>query len=79
MGTKKIYIAEDEPNIRQGVQDFLEDEGYSTEGFENGDALLEKFKTTSADLVILDVVMPGSTGYKVCKEIRKISEDDINE
>lgn len=77
MVTKKIYIAEDQEEIRECVQELLEAEGYITEGFENGDMLLEKFREISPDLVILDIVMPGSTGYKVCKEIRKTSKVPI--
>ena len=74
---KKIYIADDETNIRLGIKTFLEDAGYIVEDFENGDLLIEAFSENPADLVILDVMMPGSNGFVVCKELRKLSHVPI--
>jgi len=74
---KKIYIADDEANIRLGVKTFLENAGYEVEDFETGDSLLAAFTQTPADLIILDVMMPGSNGFVICKEIRKISRVPI--
>jgi len=70
---KKIYIADDETNIRLGIKTFLEGAGYLVEDFETGDLLLEAYKKNPADLIVLDVMMPGSNGFIVCKELRKIS------
>lgn len=70
---KKIYIADDEMNIRMAIKAFLENAGFLVEDFENGDLLLEAFSKNEADLVILDVMMPGSNGFVICKELRKIS------
>ena len=70
---KKIYIADDEKNIRGAIRTFLENSGYIVEDFENGDLLLEAFTEFPADLVILDVMMPGSNGFVICKNLRKIS------
>lgn len=77
MEQKKIYVADDEPNLRKVIEEFLKYDGYITEGFETGDLLLEKFKSDPSDLVILDVMMPGSNGFIVCKELRKISKVPI--
>ena len=74
---KKIYIADDETNIRLGIKTFLENAGYIVDDFESGDLLLEAFSESPADLVILDVMMPGSNGFVVCKELRKISRVPI--
>ena len=74
---KKIYIADDERNIRIGIKTFLENAGYVVEDFENGSLLLEAFADSPADLVILDVMMPGANGFVVCKEIRKTSRVPI--
>ena len=74
---KKIYIADDETNIRLGIKTFLENAGYDVHDFENGDLLMEAFSESPADLVILDVMMPGSNGFVVCKELRKISRVPI--
>jgi len=75
--SKKIYIADDEINIAAAIKTFLESAGYTVEAFETGDLLLEAFWENPADLVILDVMMPGSNGFVVCKEIRKASRVPI--
>ena len=74
---KKVYIADDEKNIRTAIRTFLENAGYIVEDFENGDLLLQSFSECEADLVILDVMMPGSNGFIVCKELRKLSHVPI--
>jgi len=71
--TKRIYIADDEDSIRSAIKTFLESAGFVVEDFETGDLLLEAFTEQPADLVVLDVMMPGSNGFIVCKELRKIS------
>jgi len=70
---KNIYIADDEANIRIAIKTFLENAGYSVKDFENGDLLLSAFDENPADLVVLDVMMPGSNGFVVCKELRQKS------
>ena len=71
---KLIYVADDDNYIREAVKTFLENAGYLVEAFDNGDSLLEAFFTTPADLVVLDVMMPGAhNGFSVCKELRKTS------
>ena len=75
--SKKIYIADDETNIRLGIKAFLENAGYTVEDFETGDLLFATFSENPADLVILDVMMPGSNGFVICKEIRKTSRVPI--
>lgn len=70
---KRIYIADDETNIREAIKTFLVNAGYIVSAFENGDRLLEAFSNQPADLVILDVMMPGSNGFAVCRELRKTS------
>lgn len=70
---KKIYIADDEQNIREAIKTFLESEGYVVTTFETGDKLLQTFMREACDLVILDVMMPGANGFTICSEIRKFS------
>jgi len=74
---KKIYIADDEVNIRLAIKTFLENAGYIVEDFETGDLLLAAFTNSPSDLVITDVMMPGSNGFVVCKELRKTSRVPI--
>jgi len=73
MDEKIIYIAEDEKNIRNLIESFLKKEGYHVSAFETGDALYEIFQQRPADLVILDVMMPGSSGFIICTKLRENS------
>ena len=70
---KRIYIADDDDNIRQIVKTFLASDGYQVEAFPTGDLLLARFREHPCDLAILDVMMPGSDGFAVCTELRAIS------
>lgn len=70
---KLIYAADDEKNIRNLIKSFLEKEGYIVELFENGDKLYENFILKQADLIILDITMPGSDGFSICSKLRQIS------
>jgi len=72
-----IYIAEDEANIRIPLKAFLEKEGYNVIAFENGDLLYDEFIKQTPDLVILDVMMPGSSGFIICTKIRALSQVPI--
>ena len=71
--SKLIYIADDEDNIRNLVKTFLINDGYDVKDFPNGDLLLEEFDKKEADLIILDVMMPGSDGFEICTKLRKKS------
>lgn len=69
--TKRIYFADDEKNIRDLVVPFLEHDGFTVRAFETGDLLLEAYKNQKPDLVILDIMMPGTNGLDVMKSIRQ--------
>lgn len=68
-----IYIADDERNIRDLIKSFLESDGYEVSAFETGDELKSAFDEKPADLVILDIMMPGTDGLTVCKQLREES------
>ncbi len=74
---KKIYIADDDKDIRVLLEIFLKNEGYEVASFNNGDDLYKAFNNEKADLVILDIMMPGSSGLTICQNIRKISSVPI--
>ncbi len=67
----KILIVEDEPNMRLGLKDNLEFEGYDVDIAEDGEVGLDKILNQNYDLVIMDVMMPGMSGFDVCKNVRK--------
>ena len=70
---RRIYIADDDANIRQIIRTFLESDGHAVEEFPTGDLLLARFLESECDLVILDVMMPGPSGFEICTELRKVS------
>ena len=71
----KIFIADDEKNIRDLLGKFLEDTGHEVRLFENGDSLLTELDNSVPDIVVLDVMMPGIDGFTACGRIRKAYPD----
>ena len=67
---KHILIAEDDPNILEGLATLLTSEGHDVATAKNGAEALEKFHRRKPDLLLLDVMMPEKSGYDVCREIR---------
>ena len=74
---KLIYIAEDEKTIRETLKSFLENDGYEVCAFPTGDALLGAFWKRRAELVILDIMMPGTDGLTCCRMIREKEKTPI--
>ena len=72
-----IYIADDEKNIRDLIKSFLESDGYEVSAFETGDELMAVFDEKPADLVILDIMMPGTDGLTLCRKLREESSVPI--
>jgi len=65
-----VLIVDDEYAGRETLQSVLESEGYSLEMAENGLQAIEMAKKIMPDVILLDVMMPGMTGYEVCQHIR---------
>ncbi len=66
----KILIVEDDPHILLGLEEILKSEGYETASCNRGDeavAAVAKFQPT---LIVLDVMLPGASGYDICKSLR---------
>ncbi len=75
MQPAKILVAEDDRNILTGLVDTLESEGYIVTPAADGDAALRMLGADKFDLVLLDIMMPGKSGYDVCRVIRSTDED----
>lgn len=71
----KVLIAEDDRNIRLGLDEILREEGYRTVLAEDGKEALELYLRESPDFLCLDIMMPGLSGYEVCREIRRRDAD----
>ena len=67
-----IMVVEDEQDIREGIRILLKGDGYSVIEAGSGEEALSQMNE-AIDLVILDIMLPGISGLKVCEEIRKVS------
>ncbi|MEW6996921.1 EAL domain-containing protein [Colwelliaceae bacterium BS250] len=67
----KVLICDDDPTYLILMRDTLEASGFEVIEAADGDAALVKFFTMQPDIVLLDVEMPGLSGYEVCKQIRE--------
>ncbi|MBE6946854.1 MAG: response regulator transcription factor [Ruminococcaceae bacterium] len=72
-----VLIVEDDRNIAELLQLYLEKEGYAVTIAGDGGSGLEKFRAIQPDLVLLDVMMPVMDGWAVCKTIRAESQTPI--
>jgi DNA-binding response OmpR family regulator len=73
----KIMVVDDEKHILELARLYLTREGYEVEGVGDGAQALTRFGQVKPDLVILDIMLPGSDGLTICKEIRKQSQVPI--
>lgn len=69
----KILIIEDDPHILLGLEEILRGEGYEVAVSGRGDEALSLVRQHSPDLLILDVMLPGKSGYEVCRQLRTAS------
>lgn len=67
----KILIVDDEKDIAELISDVLTDEGFETTIKNDGYAAIEAVKTTSYDLILLDIMMPNLSGIETCNKIRE--------
>jgi class 3 adenylate cyclase len=73
-GRQRILVVDDTPRNAKLLADLLGANGFEVATAASGPEALERLRKEPADLVVLDVVMPGMNGYEVCREIRR-SED----
>jgi DNA-binding response OmpR family regulator len=68
---QRILVVEDDPAIMTGLVDLLEAEGFAVVRATTGPDALARHAEGAPDLVLLDVMIPGKSGYDVCREIRR--------
>lgn len=66
-----VLVVDDDKEIVELMSDFLEDEGYQVEKAFNADEALHVMNRSPVDCIILDVMMPGQDGFRLCREIRR--------
>ena len=76
MGTR-ILTVEDDERIRMAVKLALEDEGWDVEEADSGEDALNAFTRQPADVVLIDIMLPGIDGFDVCRAIRRVSDVPI--
>jgi DNA-binding response OmpR family regulator len=67
---KRILIVDDEPHILRSLGFVLRKAGYEVSEARSGQEALEQLGKAPADLVFLDIMMPGVDGYEVCRKIK---------
>jgi len=73
----RVLVVEDERNLREPLVYLLQKEGYEVIEAEDGISAVENFNTLGADLILLDLMLPGLSGNEVCRIIRAESQVPI--
>ena len=73
----RILTIEDDERIRAATRLALEDEGYVVDEAESGEEALRAFTRAPADVVLIDVMLPGIDGFEVCRALRRGSDVPI--
>ena len=73
----KIMVVDDDPNIRELVRLYLEKEGFEVTCAERGDEAVKLFRASPPNLMLLHVMLPGMDGWRVSREVHKISNIPI--
>jgi DNA-binding response OmpR family regulator len=71
---KKVLLIEDEPNIIEAVSFILSRDGWEVKTHANGHDAMEAVRRRAPDLIILDVMLPGKSGFDILGEIRGDAE-----
>jgi len=73
----RILVVEDEQKLAELLRDYLVQEGYEVFLLDRGDAVEDWMRGHGADLVLLDLMLPGKSGLDVCKALRAFSDASI--
>jgi DNA-binding response OmpR family regulator len=73
----KILLVDDDPNIRQLVNLYLEKEGFEVSMAGRGDDAMKLFRADPPNLILLDLMLPGMDGFAVCAKVREQSNTPI--
>ncbi|MBR6259281.1 MAG: response regulator transcription factor, partial [Oscillospiraceae bacterium] len=74
---KKILVVEDDENISELLQLYLEKDGFKVSTASDGGKGVAAFERCQPDLVLLDIMLPVMDGWSVCREIRSVSKTPI--
>jgi two-component system, OmpR family, response regulator MtrA len=69
----RILVVEDDKRIRSSMRLALEEEGYAVEDVSNGEEAVDRFAEEAAELVLIDIMLPGIDGFETCRTLRRQS------
>jgi DNA-binding response OmpR family regulator len=69
-----VLLVEDDPGVRHGLEIALRRLGYGVQSAESGEAALQRKREPAADVVVLDVMLPGLDGFEICRRLRRDSD-----
>lgn len=75
--TIRVLTVEDDERIRASVKLALEDEGWIVDEAPTGEDAIAIFSSTPADVVLIDIMLPGIDGFELCRTLRKVSDVPI--
>lgn len=67
---KRVLLIEDEPNIIEAISFILSRDGFTVHTHEDGTTAMDKLLAQTPDMVILDVMLPGRSGYDILRDLR---------
>jgi len=67
---KRVLLIEDEPNIIEAISFILSRDGFTVHTHEDGETAMEKVRATPPDMIILDVMLPGRSGFDILRDLR---------
>jgi len=75
MSKPRVLVVDDDKLLTKMLEDGLNKAGYTVETAGNGDEAFRVLSTFKPDVVILDVIMPGENGYRVCRGIKELASE----
>ena len=67
---KRVLLIEDEPNIIEAISFILSRDGFTVHIHEDGETAVDRVMATPPDMIILDVMLPGRSGYDILRDLR---------
>jgi len=67
---KKVLLIEDEPNIIEAISFLLSRDGFTVHIHEDGETAMDKVRAAPPDMIILDVMLPGKSGFDILRDLR---------
>ena len=76
-GTHRLLVVDDDPQIRDMLRDYLQDEGFAVIEADSAEAMASALDSTTFDLILLDLILPDADGLSAARELRKTSDVGI--